>query len=161
MEQTIDVTAGTGAIEIRFSCLIDAPREFVFGIWANRDYVPRWWGPQWLTTTVDRMDLIPGGYWRYVQRDDAGNTYAFHGIYHDVVTSERISYTFEYEGTPGSIMIEQVEFEDRGPMTLITGVSVCPSFSDPDGRVLADMKEGSIVTMKRFSALIHELRNAS
>jgi len=157
MLEDFSVTAGTGAFEIRFSCVMNAPIDQVYAIWADPNNVPEWWGPEFLDTVVERMDLIPGGFWRFIQRDKEGNTYAFHGVYHEVTPLNRVSYTFEYEGAPGSAMIEKIEFEDLNGKTKITGLSVLASFPDPEGQVLTDMKDGATVSMKRLADLIQKL----
>ena len=71
-----------------------------------RTLIPQWWGPARFTTTIDKLDVRPGGSWRFVQRDAAGNEYAFHGVYHEVVSPERIVDTFEFEGMPGHVSLE-------------------------------------------------------
>ena len=40
--------------------------------------------------------------WRYVSKDQSGNEFAFHGVYHEVLAPQRIIDTFEFEGLPGS-----------------------------------------------------------
>src|SRR5258708_10613114 len=44
--------------------------------------LPQWWGPRYLSTLVDMMDMRPGGQWRLINRDTPGNEYAFHGGSH-------------------------------------------------------------------------------
>lgn len=85
------------------------------------------------------------------------DTFRFHGVFHEILVPKQVSYTFEYKGSPGDVTIEKVEFHDLGTQTKISGVSVLPSFPDPDGSVLADMREGTIISMNRFQALIQDL----
>ena len=72
-----------------------SPAE-VFRAYTSPALLPRWWGPAYLATTVDRMDVRPGGSWRFVQRDPDGHEYAFYGVYHEVTPPLRLVYTFEY-----------------------------------------------------------------
>jgi uncharacterized protein YndB with AHSA1/START domain len=102
----------------------DAPRELVFKAYTEPDLTPRWWGPRRLTTTVEKMDVKPGGAWRYVQHDAEGNAYAFHGRYREVLASERLVYTFEFEGVPGHPMLETATFEERHGNTKLTICSI-------------------------------------
>src|SRR5215831_19010840 len=90
--------ADAGSQEVRITRVFDAPRDLVFKACTDPKHIPEWWGPSYLTTRVDKMDTKVGGQWRYVQRDTNGNEFGFHGVYHDVVASERIVYTFEFEG---------------------------------------------------------------
>ncbi len=57
------------AREVVMERVFDAPRELVWKAFTNPQSIPQWWGPRNLTTTVDKMDVRPGGIWRYVQRD--------------------------------------------------------------------------------------------
>lgn len=36
-----------------------------------------------------------------------------HGVYHEIVPPERLSYTFEFEGMPGYILLETVTLEEQ------------------------------------------------
>ena len=80
-----------GKQEIVMTRMFDAPRELVFKACTDPNLVPRWWGPRSLSTTVDKMDVRPGGVWRFVQRDTSGNEFGFHGVYHAVSSPAGIS----------------------------------------------------------------------
>src|SRR5262249_29830583 len=90
--------------EIAMTRTFEAPRDLVFKTMTDPSLIPQWWGPRYLTTTVDEMDLRPGGRWRYLQRDPQGSEHAFHGVYHDIAAPERLVFTFEYEGVPGHVL---------------------------------------------------------
>lgn len=132
----------------------DAPRELLFKTYTDPALIPRWWGPTWLTTEVERMEPREGGRWRFINRDAEGGEHNFHGVYHEVTAPSRLVYTFEYEGAPGHVMLEIVTFEDRNGRTWLTDTAVFQSFSDRDGMVLEGMQEGAIDTMERFAALL-------
>src|SRR3990172_7643882 len=98
----------------------DAPREAVFKAFTDPHAIPQWWGPKRLTTTVDRMDVRPGGVWRFVQRDAEGNEYAFHGVYKEIDAPRLLSSTFNFEGIPGDHeLLQTVTFEDLGGKTKV------------------------------------------
>jgi len=73
------------------SRVFDAPRELVWKVCTDPELVPKWWGPRYLTTAVDKMDLKVGGVWRYIQKDAEGNEYAFNGVYKEVEAPERLT----------------------------------------------------------------------
>ncbi len=54
--------------DLVFERTFDAPRERVWKAFMDPEIVPRWWGPHGTTTTVDEMDVRPGGKWRYVSQ---------------------------------------------------------------------------------------------
>jgi uncharacterized protein YndB with AHSA1/START domain len=132
----------------------DAPRELVFKVYTDPEAVPKWWGPRGLTTTVDRMDVRPGGGWRFIQRDPGGNEFAFHGIYHEVVPPERIVGTFEFEGMPGHVALETATLEDLGGRTRLTTITVFQTVEDRDGMVASGMEQGAAESMDRLEELL-------
>lgn len=107
--------------------VFDASREKVFELFINPKLIPQWWGPRYLTTKVEKMEVKPGGMWRFIQHDPEGNESGFHGVYHEVIAPKRVTYTFEYEGMPGHILMETVRFEDQGGKTKVTSVVFCHS----------------------------------
>jgi len=146
--------AEPGVQEIVATRVFDAPRELVFKAITDPNLIPQWWGPRSLTTTVDKMEVKPGGIWRFVQRDAGGNEYAFHGVYHGIESPDRIVYTFEFEGVPGHVLLETVTFEDQDGKTKLVDQSVFQSVEDRDGMLMSGMEEGAAETMDRFAELL-------
>lgn len=103
------------------------------------------------------MEVKPGGTWRFVQRDAAGNVFAFHGVYHDVTAPERCVQTFEFEGVPGHAALETSTFEEFDGKTKLTQQSVFQSVADRDGMVQSRMEEGASESMDRLAELLAEL----
>lgn len=155
-----NVVAEPGSFEIVMTRTYDAPRELVFKVSTDPDLIPQWWGPGYLTTVVDRMEVREGGRWRYVQTDPEGNEYAFHGVYHSIEAPERIVWTFEWEGMPGHVILESYTFEEVGGKTKVTTQSVFQSVEDRDGMLASGMEEGSVELMDRMEALLAQLQTA-
>ena len=57
-----------GDREIRAERFFEAPRERVCQAFTDPELIPQWWGPRSTTTTVDKLEVEPGGAWRFVQR---------------------------------------------------------------------------------------------
>ena len=153
-----DYTIEPGKQEIVMTRTFDAPRDLVFKTMTDPNLIPKWWGPRYLTTTVDEMDLRPGGRWRYLQRDPQGNEHAFHGVYHDITAPERLVFTFEYEGVPGHVLLDTVTLEDVDGKTKLTDQSVFQSVADRDGMVQSGMESGATETMDRLEELLAAAR---
>ncbi len=77
--------------EVVMTKVFAAPRELVWKAYTDSKLIPRWWGPRYLTTTIDKNDAKPGGAWRFVSRGPDGNEFAFHGVYREVVKPERLN----------------------------------------------------------------------
>jgi uncharacterized protein YndB with AHSA1/START domain len=158
------VTSGTrivaerGKQEVIITRVFDAPRNLVFRAYTDRNLIPQWWGPKRFTTTIDKMDVKPGGQWRFVQHDAAGNEYAFHGVYHEVRSPERIVDTFEFEGTLGHVSLETCTLEEFGGKTKMTGRSVYQTVEDRDDMLKSGMEEGVFETMDRLAELLRKLQ---
>ncbi|MBP1929943.1 uncharacterized protein YndB with AHSA1/START domain [Methanolinea mesophila] len=134
--------------------VFDAPRERVFRAITDPDLITQWWAPARYTIEVEKMEVKPGGMWRYLNRDAEGNESWFHGVYHDV-TPGRIVETFEYEGMPGHVLlgIETLEELDGG-RTKLTSRSVFESVADRDGMLESGMREGGVETLDRLAKLV-------
>ncbi len=63
-----------GTQEVVVTRVFDAPREVVFKAITDPNLIPKWWGPRSQTTIVDKMDLRPGGAWRFIGREPDGKT---------------------------------------------------------------------------------------
>ncbi|MGA7732396.1 MAG: SRPBCC family protein [Chloroflexia bacterium] len=149
-----NLIAEPGKQEIVITRVFDAPRELVFKAFTDPNLIPQWWGPGYLTTTIARMEVRPGGIWRFVQRSPDGNEYGFHGVYHDIVSPERLVYTFEFEGAPGHVLLETVTFEEQDGKTKLTDKSVFQSVEDRDAMLQSGMEGGAHESMDRLAELI-------
>ncbi len=152
--------AEPGKLETTVVRTLEAPRDFVFKVINDPKLVLDWWGPKSLTTTVDEMDVRPGGSWRFVQRDGAGQTYAFRGVYHSVREPELIISTFEWEGMPGHVLLHTVRLEELDGLTKMTEQSVFQSVVDRDGMLKMGMKDGARETTERLNKLLKQLQPA-
>ncbi len=155
MSKTV-LIAEPGQPEIVLIRVFEAPRELVFQAQVDPELIPLWWGPASLTTTVEKLEARPGGQWRFVQRDPEGNEYAFHGVFHTVQPPERLVFTFEYEGTPGHVLLETLTFEEQDGLTKMTDQSVFQSVADRDGMLSAGMAGGANESVERLSKLLVE-----
>jgi len=71
--------------EIVTTRVVDAPRELVFRAWTEPEHVGQWWGPNGFTSTIQEMDVRPGGVWRLVMHGPDGTDYPNESIYLEVV----------------------------------------------------------------------------
>lgn len=83
--------------EIVITRIFNAPRDLVFKAWTEPKHIEQWWGPKGFTTRVTAMDLRPGGQWRYVMIGPDGTEYPAIGVFSEIVPSERIVATDEFD----------------------------------------------------------------
>ena len=75
MSGRMNIAASTADREIVITRVFDARREMAFEAWTNPKHVAQWWGPNGFTTTIQDMDLRPGGIWRLVMRGPDAREY--------------------------------------------------------------------------------------
>jgi uncharacterized protein YndB with AHSA1/START domain len=132
----------------------DAPRDEVFAVYTDPELIPEWWGMRDTTTSVDRMDAMTGGSWRFIVRNADGSEDAFHGSYREVTPPERIVQTFEWEGMPGHVSVETAVFEDLGDRTKVTTTSIFHTTEERDGMLQSGMEIGMNETYQRLDELL-------
>jgi uncharacterized protein YndB with AHSA1/START domain len=139
------ITAEPGKQELFITREFDAPRELVFEAFTDPELYVQWLGPRGYMTTLEKFEPRSGGSWRFIQKDEGGNEYAFHGVNHEVLPPERIIDTFEFEGLPekGHVLLETARFEELpGNRTKLVSQSVFQSVADRDGMLQSGMEEG-------------------
>jgi uncharacterized protein YndB with AHSA1/START domain len=87
---------------IVISRVVNAPRELVWTAISSPAHVGKWWGPRGFTTTIEKMDVRPGGVWKHVMRGPDGTNYPNQSVFKEVVRPERLVYehTGGREGGP-------------------------------------------------------------
>ncbi len=79
--------------EIVISRVFDAPRELVWEAWTNPKHVAQWWGPTGFSTTIEEMDVRPGGVWKQIMRGPDGTEFPNQSVFKEVVKPERIVFS--------------------------------------------------------------------
>ena len=135
----------------------DAPRALVFEAFTKAEHIVNWWGPRRYATIVERLDLRPGGKWRFINREANGTEHGFRGEFREVMPPERLVWTFEYEGFPGHISVETATFEERNGKTLLTARAVYSTPEDLLAILQTDMAEGAAESYDRLEELLQKL----
>jgi uncharacterized protein YndB with AHSA1/START domain len=141
---------------------LDAPRELVFKAFTDPKLYSQWLGPRRLTTEFEKLEEKNGGSYRFINKDEKGNKFAFHGVYHEVIKPERIIGTFEYEGLPekGHVSLEITKFDELpNGRTKLTTQDVFMSVADRDGMVQSGMEEGVNDSYDRLEELLANMKS--
>jgi uncharacterized protein YndB with AHSA1/START domain len=119
--------------EIVITRLIDAPPARVVDAWTDPEQVVQWWGPRGFTTTTHKMEVKPGGVWRFVMHGPDGRDYRNKITYLEIVPPERLVYSHS-----GGEDLEPVSFQTtvtfvtEGNKTRVTIRSVFPTREERD-----------------------------
>ncbi len=148
-------TATASDREIVISREFDAPREAVWKAWTDPEQVVRWWGPRGFSTTIETMDVRPGGVWKLVMHGPDGTDYPNRSVFTEVVRPERIAYTHAggRQGGPGISFEFTWRFEAIGDArTRLTIRQVFASAADRE-RVVKEFNavEGGRQTLARLA----------
>jgi len=151
-----ELIAEPGELSATVRRIYNAPPGRLFKAYTDSEMMIQWWGPKYLTSTVEKMDVKPGGIWRIVQRDQKDTVYGFHGVYHEVSPPARLVQTFEYEGAPGHVSLEVVTFEDVGGKTRVTDKTIFESFEDRDAMIKSGMEKEVEGIYDRLAELVEK-----
>jgi uncharacterized protein YndB with AHSA1/START domain len=144
--------------EIVMTRVFDAPRDLVFEAHSSCEHMSRWWGPRGYEVTQCELDFRPGGSWRIVHRDSEGEEFAFRGEFREIVPPERIVWTFEFEGMPGSVSVETMTLEEDDGKTTLTATAVYDSAAERDGMLQTGMESGAAETYERLDEYLEVLK---
>jgi uncharacterized protein YndB with AHSA1/START domain len=151
----IDAPAGVPFVDITRE--FDAPLELVRRAWTDPDLVKQWLGPRKYEMVIEQWDARAGGAYRYIHRDDAGNEFAFHGVFHSNDPDNMVQ-TFEFEGMPGHVSLDKLQLEDIGGGRTRAHIhSVFQSLDDRDGMVHAGMGDGVSEGFERLDELLAKM----
>ena len=121
--------------EIVITRILGAPRELVWDAMTDPKRVIHWWGPRGFTTTIEKMDVHPGGVWEHVMRGPDGTNYPNHCVFLEVVRPERIVFSNggHKEGGPNISFVSTWTFEEEEKeKTKVTIRMVFPSAPERD-----------------------------
>src|SRR5581483_9234926 len=96
-----------------------APPALVYRAYTTPELVSRWWVGRRGVMKSCEIDLRVGGGWRYVMEANGGFEVAFHGVYEDIVTNERLGSPAVFEGMPGAEALGTITFERHEGGTLL------------------------------------------
>lgn len=89
--------------EIVITRLVRAPRELVWQAITDPRHVTHWYGPRGFSTTIEEMDVRPGGVWKHVMRGPDGVEYPNQSVVTEVTKPERLVFSHGggRKGAPG------------------------------------------------------------
>ena len=82
---------------LELGCVLDAPRERVFGMLSEPAELRRWWGPHGFTTPEIELELRPGGAYRFAMQPPDGALFHLSGEFLQIDPPRRLAYTFRWE----------------------------------------------------------------
>jgi uncharacterized protein YndB with AHSA1/START domain len=145
-----------GRDAVRLERTIAAPREVVFDAWLTADVLKRWWpaGSDWETPIAD-VDPRVGGRLRLVMRSPDGEKFGGTGEFIEIEQSERLVYSWTWDGHgahEGTNLVE-VEFRDAGDGTTLV---VLTNRGLPDEEARRAHREGWQASLDNLERVLRE-----
>jgi uncharacterized protein YndB with AHSA1/START domain len=156
----LNVSAPDGLPFVTIEREVDAPRELVFRCFTDPELLVQWLGPRRYRMRVETYEVRDGGRWRYVNWDDDGHEFAFHGVFHGPASPDGWVQTFEFEGAPGHVSLDALTLIDLGGRTRIRTHSAFQSVEGRDAMVAAGMESGVREGYERMDELLARLAGA-
>ncbi len=95
--------------------IIAAPVDIVFGAFRKPELLALWWGPEGFTTTINEIEYVIGGYWRYVMHGPDGKDYKNESRFLEIINNKKVVL----EHTLGHHFILTIEFTQSGEKTQV------------------------------------------
>lgn len=160
MSNKATVTAEPNTQSIIIEREFDAPRDKVFAAMTEKDKIERWWTGPGYKNRVDEFDPRDGGSWKFVQFNDQGDEFPFHGTFH-LVSPELTIQTFEFDGLgeKGHVSLDKSELIDLGDgRTKLIATSTFMSVADRDGMIASGMEDGMQQTYDALDAVLADMQ---
>jgi uncharacterized protein YndB with AHSA1/START domain len=154
------ITVEPNRLDLYVTREFDAPIELVFKAHTDPELFVQWIGPRGLTTKLEAFEPVSGGKWHFTQKDEEGNEFGFHGVFHEV-SPTRVIQTFEFDGMPeaGHVTLETLTLEALpNNRTRLTTQSVFQSVSDRDGMVQSGMEHGVVEGYERLDDILAKMK---
>jgi uncharacterized protein YndB with AHSA1/START domain len=143
----------------------NAPRELVWLAMIDPQHLVHWWGPHGFTTTIEEMDVRPGGVWRLVMHGPDGVDYPNHSVFTEVIKPERIAFSHggSREGGPDAKFEATWTFEAiEARKTRVTIRMIFPSSAERDQTVKEyGAIEGGKQTLERLAAHLEKMESVA
>jgi uncharacterized protein YndB with AHSA1/START domain len=145
--------------------MFNAPREIVYKIWTDPQYVRQWWGVEGSTIIRCELDVRPGGAFRIDMKAIDGTVYVNRGVYLEVIADARIVSKDVRDGSEMSgtlpVGTHIVTFEDVAGGTLVTLTSRFETREARDMMVRFGMMNGIRQSLDRFDRLVTSLETGT
>jgi len=152
------IDSDTSDREIVITRIIHFPRELVWDAMTNPKHVVNWWGPRGFTTTIEKMEVKPGGTWKHVMRGPDGTNYPNKSTFTEVEKPARLVFVHSGSkvGGPGVNFVSTWTFNElAGNKTRVTIHMVFPSAEDRETVVKTyGAIEGGRQTLTRLAEFI-------
>ncbi len=154
MEQKTKVDAQDGQQFLVITREFDLPVDLLFKAYVEPEIVAQWMG-----TKVLKLESKQHGSYQFETTDPKGNKHGFNGTIHEFVPNQKITRTFEMEGTPYPVQLEFLEFEAVTSETSKLNMRVIyKSVADRDEILKLPFAQGINWAHNRIQEIVNKLK---
>ena len=110
-------------IEVSAVRILNAPRDIVWKVWTEPEHIAVWWGPAGFINTIEKMEVKPGGKWKFIMHGPDGVDYPNIVSYIEVKKPELLIYNHGDKEEERFFQVT-VRFEELGNKTRLIWNSV-------------------------------------
>jgi uncharacterized protein YndB with AHSA1/START domain len=148
-------TVHPDTFEVVIERIIHSSAAKLFRSYNDPLLIPKWWGEAPLKTTVELLNLKEGGSWRFVQTEPNTTSYAWGGIYQEIVVPSKIVSTFVFEPQPGHVYVGTALFNELPDgTTRLTEKIKFLNIEDLNQMVGMNMEQKTAERLDRFALLV-------
>lgn len=139
--------------------VFDAPRELVFKMWTDPEYLAMWWGPKGFTNPVCEIGVQSGGKILIMMTAPDGSVYPMRGVFNEIQEPERIVFTAWPEDGNGNVILEvthTVTFIAENNKTKQVIESVVRNSTLPPEVYQSEMNKGWNSSLEKLEKLLRE-----
>ncbi len=96
---------------LRISSTIKAPRAKVYAAWTTPEILSQWFAPGARNPHAEVLDVRPSGKYKIIMKGEEDSPVVV-GEYKEVVASEKLVFTWSWEGDPSQPTLVTVTFAD-------------------------------------------------
>ena len=154
MEPKTKINAEDGRQELMITRDFDLSLELLFKAHVEPELVAQWMG-----TNVLKLDTRKHGSYQFETTDPKGNKHRFNGVIHQFIPNEKITRTFEMEGTPFEAQLEFLEFQKLSEDTSRLNMHIVyRSTSQRDQMLKMGMRQGMNMAHNRLEEAAGKLK---
>ena len=155
------MTTSTADRELVITRVMNAPRELVFEAWTKPEHLINWWGPNGCKTTMQEVNIVPGGRWKFIMETPDGTKYPNEIVFHEIEPPARLYYGHSGPDDPeGLNFTTTVTFEEAGPgKTKVTMIGLFQSKEALEYVIREHgAKKGGEETIAKLAAYVESLK---
>ena len=155
---TPKATTSTEGRDLILTRVINASPEKIFNAWTDPALLKQWFAPLPWTASKVETDVRVGGSSLIVMRSPEGKDFPGHGVYLEVVKSQRLvftdAFTKAWEPSDKPFMVVVLTFEAEGEKTHYTARVQHWSIADREAHEKMGFHQGWVTCAEQLAALV-------